>query len=268
MQYNIFVILGMNRFSQKDTNHKFNMTQYLDKYSNIYWDNNVRNDEVYASTPFYEVMKTMDDFVEKNYIKPENVNFVFSRGTFGRGTENFIKSKLVLLNDGIETTKNIVISKSFGVIDSLKAIRETSDVDIDLFIGIDGYAPIFSRAKVMDVYKKKQLHDDPNGKRSRLKVFHNIKHYHSIVQRKDKIKGLLFGDPRQDKSKVHNYIINATDIRLYPTYNHYADGSVRHLKVLHKDMEEICFITPCCFDSSKTKYLNVNDRIKKELITY
>jgi len=267
MQYNIFVILGSNKSSSSmDTKHKFNMTPFFEEFKNIYWAHNVRNEEVLSSTPFYEAMKTADYFVETNGVNPNNINFCFSRGTFGKVTERFIEDKLILLNDYSVKSKNIFITKSFGVIDALKVIKKLKNIDIDLFIALDGYAPFWARSKTTTKYKKSQLQDDPNGQRHRFNILGNFKKYYAIVQREDRIQGFKFGNPNQRKSFYHNYTIKPSDVKLYPNYSGYSDGYIRDLKISHNDMEELCSILPCCYDNESGNYLNVNKTLLKELL--
>jgi len=249
-QYNFYINLGWNVSSSKDVGHKFDMQPFFDKYKNIYWAKNVKPDERVASTLYFESFTVIDSFVNKNNIDTNKVNVCFGRGAFGSITEKFMIDKMTMLNQkGIDTI-NVVIAKSFCVIDSLKAIDAMKEIDIDLFIAVDGVAPFWALGNSITRYKSSELVDDDKGQRERLNVFANIKNYYSIVQRKDFLKGYLWGNPNNPNSVEHNLVIEEFMIR-NKVYDHYADGHKRSLKVSHNDMEEICSIVPCCFADNR-----------------
>lgn len=262
MKYNIFINLGWNvSSSSKDTDHPFNMIPYFEKYKNKYWSKNVRLDERTRSTPYYEVMKAVDKFVNIKNINSDDISFCFGRGAFGSTTEKFMNDKLRKLN-GEKYSFNIVVAKSFGVIDSLKVIKENPNINIDLFIAIDGKSPFWSWNGVVDLYNKKELSDDlgDHRQRERLKCYGNIKKYYSIVQRKAGLKGYLFGKPQSILSD-YNYIVKYIENKVY---DHYSDGYKRHLDIHHNTMEEITAINKCC--KYRSKMLTVPELITEFLI--
>ncbi len=257
----VTVMLGMNRFSQEDTDHPFDM-DFLKGYNKI-WMPQLENEEKKCSTPFYEVGKTIDNFVNENsQLTKDDVFFIFGRGTIGSDSEDRLAEALLEARRTYgEDAHYIIYSKSFGVIDTLRAFRQTDmkRFKIDLMFAIDGYATALSRKSVTKKYRVK-------GRRQRrLIIPDKIKKVYAVVQRRKGFNGINAGRPSD--AKCRNKTIRPRHVdEIQKYYDHYSDGYRRRLDVEHFNMEEIVSVIPCC--SLGGKEYTVNDIIKKSCYKY
>ena len=266
----VTIMLGMNRFSEKDTDHPFDMS-CLDGFNTI-WLPQISKIEKTHSTPIYEVAKTIDEFItdynsdclEMNKIIKEDFLFIIGRGTIGNDSEErIVEAFLEARRTHGRNAFHIVYSKSYGVVDTLRAFKIINDdeggkVGADLMFCIDGYAPLASRISISKMYK------NDNGENERMfNVPSNVKRAFAIVQRKDIIKGLFVGRP---KSNNHwNFIVKQSDVN-GKYYKNYSDGYERKLEISHFNMEEIVSTIPLI--QYATRKYTVNELIKYYCLKY
>lgn len=261
------IMLGMNRFSEEDTKHPFDMS-HAEKF-NILWMPQVSAIEKNHSTPIYEITKSLYEFMvsinqDYNRLYSEELTvddflFIIGRGTIGDSSEeNLIEAILEARRTYGYSAYYVFYAKSFGVVDTLRAfnilIKEAPRFKADLLVCIDGYATAISRNSVSKIY-------DINGKKERrFFIPSNVKTTYSAVQRKEGFKGLQVGSFTDVQCR--NHIITQTEVnKVTKYYDHYADGYKRKLNVSHYNMEEIVSVIPC-FLYSQTMY-TANDLIKK-----
>ena len=246
-------MLGMNRLSKSDVNHPFAMDDYFKKYS-IEWMRQVKEVEKDHSTPFYELASAIDSIVKEHSLSPDNIRFVFGRGTIGGFTEKDLAA--ILQKKTAEIGKDaykVVIAKSFGVVDSLRAFQllgknpEGKIGRINLLILIDGYAPYRSRKRVTEKMKVGK------GKKRKLVIPEFVDKAYNLIQRTSGINGLRAGWPGE--KWVDNFVLTQAYVDSFNrVYDHYKCGYQRELLVSHGNMEEIASVIPCCKDSDGKMY--------------
>lgn len=255
-------ILGMNRLSKSDIDHPFDMEEYFKKYS-IEWMRQVKEVEKDHSTPFYELASTVDSIVKEHSLSPDNIRFVFGRGTIGRSTEKELAQ--VLQKKTAEVGKDafkVIVAKSFGVVDTLRAFQllgnnpEGRIGRINLLILIDGYAPLRSRKRVTEKMKVGK-----NQKR-KLVIPEFVDKAYNLIQRTSGVNGLRAGRPGE--KRVENFVIKQDYVDSFNrVYDHYKCDYKRKLEVSHGNMEEITSVIPCCMDSDGRMY-TVPEIIKRK----
>lgn len=235
----VTVMLGMNRFHQRDDDHPFDMSA-LDGYNTI-WMPQVDRDERAHSTLFYEALKGAEATI--NYwksvpnvdITKDNFMFVFGRGTIGRDSENrlfeILQQSMKYYGNNVN---HIIIAKSFGVADTLSALHKFGPFHqkplIQSLILIDGYLP---------PSKKRKIATKVNGKRV-FKIPSFVNTHYNVIQRTKGTKG------RRTISKNDNFVVDSRYVEKYETYySGYKDGYKRKLDVSHFNMEEIVSAVPC-----------------------
>lgn len=246
-------MLGMNRLSKSDFDHPFDMDEYFRKYS-IEWMRQVKEVEKEHSTPFYELASTIDSIVNEHSLLPDNIRFVFGRGTIGASTEKEFAE--VIQKKTAEIGKDafkVITAKSFGVIDSLRAFQLLGDNPegkigrVNLLILVDGYAPLRSRKRVTERLKVGK------GKKRKLIIPEFVDKAYNLIQRTDGINGLRAGRPGE--KRVDNFVVKQDYVdSFHRVYDHYKSGYKRELKVHHGNMEEITSVIPCCKDSDGKMY--------------
>lgn len=227
MKVLISVMNGLNRFSQSDMSHPFDMSG-LEDYD-VDWSPTISDQERESSTLFYEVLKARP---------PKGSQLLFNRGTLLNLSESYLEHKLQtssLWHD--ESTCKIFIGKSYGVVDTLRALKRFKRLPkINLMILIDGYA---TPLPLRSVTKRK------NGKRLWFEIPDQVQSSHCLVQRKDDIRGLF-------AFNSINTIITPTMVK-NRAYSEYKDGYKRELTVSHYNMEEIVS-TIRCFNHNGKDY--------------
>lgn len=256
------IMLGMNRFAEKDTEHPFDMS-HADSFNKI-WLPQISEEEKTCSTPIYEMTKTLDEFINQHntqnpdidQIIKDDIFFIIGRGTIGNRSEEHLSEALLEARRSYgHNAFFIFYTKSFGVVDTLRALdilnNQNYRFSAHLLFCIDGYATPISKASVSKIYRYKN-----KGER-RLIIPRNIKKAYGIVQRREGFKGLQVGAFRD--SRCRNFIIRSKDTKGLE-YTKYSDGYKRKLDVCHFNMEEIVSTIQCC------KYNNysytVNELIK------
>jgi len=260
----VTIMLGMNRFTQRDDEHPFDMS--LAECFNTLWLPQVSEIEKTHSTPFYEMTKTMHEFINeynKEYeitdLTKDDVLFICGRGTIGSGSEDSLYE--ALLEAKRTYGKNayyIFYTKSFGVVDTLRTFNDFQEtmqrqpIGADLMFLIDGAATPISKASVSKIYKS----GNKKGER-RFIIPKNVRKAFGIVQRRKGFKGLLVG--KHNDSRCHNFIVRQPETSKY-VYSAYSDGYERKLDASHFNMEEIVSTVPCCRFGGRT--YTVNEMVK------
>lgn len=244
-KYNIIAtsVLGMNRFTQKDTDYHFDMTHLIGHTVN--YTSTVANEEKASSTPFYEVSKVVHDLSVEMKLDLQKTVFNFGRGTIGDATENeltlLLQTQAVSL--GTDCFK-VIYAKSFGVADTLMALKNLSSRiigNIDLLILVDGYCNPTARDDILY-----------NDKKFKIPTY--VDRAFCIYQTNDDLLGSLEGTkacrPNGGTNGITNYRITQRHIDSYgpprPRYSHYIEHYSRELTVSHFNMEEITAVIPCC----------------------
>ncbi len=251
-------MIGMNRGSKGDSDHPFPMKEYLDTYS-VKWLDVVSDEEQNGSTLFYEHLKAIDDLCKKYSVAADDVQCVFGRGTIGKRTERELSQLLqeAVKKSGKDAFK-VILAKSFGVVDSLRALKRlgkgTENIigRINLMFCIDGYATPFSLRSVSKKYKVGRK------KKKRFVIPQYIDKVYSIVQRYEGSKGLKAGKPND--ARIKNFTVKQSYVDSFNmVYDHFSDGFIRKLKVNHYNMDEIVSVIPCCktADGSYHTFLDI-----------
>lgn len=238
-------MLGMNNSSEKDTDHPFEMQQYIDKY-NIEWLETIRDNEKNHSTPFYETAKAVDELSTQYSISSDNIRMIFGRGCWGTSTEKDLNKKLKdAKNEMGDDVYRVVFAKSFGAVDTLRAFKdlgssaESKIGRINLMCLTDPTATLFSRKSVSKKIKV-------SGKREeRLMIPGFVNKIYNVYQDYSYPRGLKAGKPSD--SRIKNFQIYQDYVDSFGAiYDHYSDGYHRDLVVKHRNMEEIVSVIPCC----------------------
>lgn len=262
-------MLGMNRFTEKDTQHPFDMSHT--KGYNILWMPQITRAEKKCSTPIYEMTKTIDLFLNDynsnnpdfDQITKDDILFIVGRGTIGKDSEeNLLEAILEARRTYSRNAFFIFYAKSFGVVDTLRTFKllqkECSQFTADLMISIDGYATPISLASVSQKYKV-------NGHEEyRFIIPTNVKKIFNIVQRKEGFKGLNVGG-LNDQPRCCNYTLTKSDVS-QKYYTNYSDGYKRKLNLCHFNMEEIVSTVPCC--SFSNRMFTVNEIVRMYCFKY
>lgn len=246
----ITVMLGMNRFTQRDTRHPFSMG-HMRGYNDM-WLQSVDRDERTHSTPFYEISKAVDEVRQEFTEIKDNIAFIFGRGHIGNAAEEDLCDTWLNAMRNYKDAIHIMYAKSYGAIDLLRALkflREThhQEPNIDLMFLVDGYG--ISRAK-------RSVTDNND----RFIIPGNVKKAYGIVQREKGFKGFRAG--KIGDSRCSNHVVSKSEVA-GKIYDHYRDGYKRRLEVCHKHMEEIAAVIPCC--EAEGQMLTTNDVVKETL---
>jgi len=243
----VITMLGMNRFTMKDTKWKF---PPLPGDFPTTWLTMVSKREKTHSTPFYEVGMAIKQCADTHRIPVEEIQLINGRGTIFRKTESELYKILTtspeLLN---KESFTIIVAKSLGVCDTLRVLhrftkKDSANIgDIHLFISIDPYAPSFHRRG--GILKKVKI---GQSKKNRLIYPPNVNTVINIYQDKSYPKGFKAGtshDRRITNINIKKAIHQAglPDSKLI--YDRYESGYQRHLDICHNDMEELVSIVPC-----------------------
>lgn len=243
------VMLGMNRFSERDDDHPFDMS-VLDGFTTL-WLPQIEKSEKKNTTLFFEVGDAVDSVHLSTRRPKSDFVFIMGRGTAGSGSEESLEYALteVIRNRGRDAYVQI-IAKSYGVVDTLAALKRLKRHHIRFQVAtmvlIDGYAPYAQRRKVSKKY----------GDERRFTIPENVKRCFNIVQRTEGFEGLLAGAP--DDNRVQNLIMTNKRIKHYGAdyYCAYSDGYMRELEVCHFNMEEIVSTVPSFKESGQYFTLN------------
>jgi len=226
----VTVMLGMNRFHQKDADFPFDMTA-LDGYNTI-WMPEVDEEERVCSTLFYEALQAVE--IVRNSTK-DDVVFIFGRGTIGRSQEErlFEAWRSCMQHYGNDV-RHVIVAKSFGVGDTMTALkmfkRYHKKPKVEGLFLIDGFIPPSRRRKIA---KKK------NGY-WRIKIPKFVNCYFNVIQRAKGTKGISVLNP------AHNFVVTQKHIEKYGKYySEYKGDYKRLLTVSHFNMEEIVSAVPC-----------------------
>lgn len=260
----VTIMLGMNRFTQRDDEHPFDMS--LAEGFNTLWLPQISEVEKTHSTPFYEMTKTMHEFIEEhneeyklNDLTKDDVLFICGRGTVGSGSEDALYE--ALLEAKRTYGKNayyIFYTKSFGVVDTLRTFNDFQEtmkrqpIGADLMFCIDGAATPISKRSVSKVYKD----GDKKGER-RFIIPKNVTRAFGIVQRRKGIKGLRIG--KHNDKRCNNFTVRQPETSKH-YYSAYSDGYERKLDACHFNMEEIVSTIRCCKYAGRTN--TVNETVK------
>lgn len=261
----ITVMLGMDRFHQKDTEHPFDMSD-LDGY-NTFWLPQVQEIEKTNSTLYYEALKGIENartFYEvkrlggSGYLNlKDNYVFIFGRGTIGPASEEGLFEAMQQCMKYYGRDVNFVmIAKSFGVPDTLAALKmfriyHRKPRINGLFL-IDGFLPPSERRHIA---KKVGKHN------RRFVIPKFVKRYYNVVQREKGTKGRLVVD------EINNYVVKQSYVdNISRYYSEYKDNYQRRLWVSHFNMEEIVSAVPCIRIDGD--YLKLAEAIKRITIHY
>ncbi len=236
----ITVMLGMNRFHQKDTEHPFDMNA-LDGYNTI-WLPHVQEIEKTNSSLFYEVLTGVEQARTSNKAPEtkDNYVFIFGRGTIGSDSEECLFEALQQTMQYYGNNVNhIIVAKSFGVGDTLTALSFFKPYhkkpNIQALILIDGFLPPSKKRKLAVKFSGASPDD-----LWRFKIPKYAKRYYNVVQRTKGTKGRLIVEENR------NLVVRQDFVNKYKKcYDHYSDGYKRELEVSHFNMEEIVSIIPC-----------------------
>ncbi len=264
------IMLGMNRFSEKDTEHPFDMSHM--KGYNTLWLPQISKREMTHSTPIYEMTKAVDEFVKRNnedcadidHIIKDDVLFIVGRGTLGNQSEEHLAEAILEARRNYGSNAYYAFyTKSYGVVDTLRALKivkeNYSRFSADILFCIDGYGTPVPKLSVSKIYRS------DNKKERRFTIPKNVKKTYAIVQRREGFKGLKAGG--FSDSHCWNSVIRSRDVtKEYKYYTAYKDGYKRKLDVCHFNMEELVSTIPCCKFVNQT--LTVNDTLKVHLRKY
>jgi len=218
MKYIISIMNGYNRFFQSDFDHPFDMTDLLKKYV-TYVAPNVRKKEVKGSTLYYEVMNA----VNHAGISVNDIRFILSRGGPLGHQEKWLKGMIDRFY--YDSTKLIMIGKSYGAIDTIKAIKK-SKFTVDNLITIDSKGTMFGNKGATT----KELGV------TFIKIPNNVIKCHNVYQCHDIMQG--YPALLRPNHSIYDRVVIEKDVR-NKYYDKYSDGYTRELKLTHKNMEEI-----------------------------
>lgn len=236
-------MLGMNRFSQADLDHPFDMSEFEQLPKQIHrevWDQ--YHDEVNRSTLFYEACKAVDRIRQSVGLDHNDIQLIFGRGRPGDGSETRLREALMGHSQlhGKNTFK-FVVAKSYGAADAMEALQEINSdprlrdvvAPIDLLVILDGTALRLALRGLLEEYEV----DDREEKRFLIPTY--VKKTYVVVQRVDRspFRGYRGGYPGQPR--VTNILLEPNDIDDRYRYSEYSDGYSRLLKVNHMNVEEI-----------------------------
>lgn len=230
----VTVMLGMNRFYQKDADHPFDMSA-LDGYNTI-WMPEVDEEERMCSTLFYESLQAVEDvrFNTMNKTKDDHI-FIFGRGTIGTSQEERLfeawRSCMQYYGNDV---RHIIVAKSFGVGDTMTALnmfkRYHKKPNVEGLFLIDGFIPPSRRRKIA----KKE------GEHWKLKIPKFVNHYFNVIQQTKGTRGAHVLDP------AYNFVVSQQYIeKRGKYYSEYKGDYKRLLTVSHFNMEEIVSAIPC-----------------------
>jgi len=228
----ITVMLGMNRFHQKDADHPFDMTA-LDGYNTI-WMPEITKEEKYNSTLFYEALQATE-MVRRKHGEKDDYVFIFGRGTIGRTQEERLfeawRSCMQYYGNDV---RHIIVAKSFGVGDTLTALKKFKfyhrKPNIEGLFLIDGFLPPSRRRKIA---KKVE----GNWK---IKIPNYVNHYYNVIQRTKGTRGARVINPNYNLVVRQSYIDKTGKY-----YSEYKGDYRRLLTACHFNMEEIVSAIPC-----------------------
>lgn len=229
----VTVMLGMNKFSERDDGHPFDMS-YLHGY-NTMWQPQVTEKEKDHSSLFYDTLCAIEKARIKTLHLKDYITFIFGRGTIGDGSEEALYESLMnTFKHFGKHTPVLMVGKSYGVVDSLRALqlfnRHPWKPKVDTMVMIDGYA---FRTSLRDITKHMKFV---------VPLF--VARAFNSYQRVEGFKGLKACDRRGVKNKQ---ITKLTEKQ----YDHYDDEHVRELSISHFNMDEICAVNPCCFRANR-----------------
>jgi len=252
------IMLGMNRFAEKDTQHPFDMS-HAETFNKI-WLPQISEIEKTCSTPIYEMTKTLDEFITQyntenpdiDQITKDDIFVIIGRGTIGSSSEEHLSEALLEARRSYGHSAFFVFyTKSFGTVDTLRALdilnNQNYRFSAHLLFCIDGYATPISKASVSKIYRYK------NKKERRFIIPRNVKRAYGIVQRREGFKGLQVGAFHD--SRCRNFVIRSKDTKGFE-YTKYIDGYKRKLDVCHFNMEEIVSTIKCCKYNNNSYTIN------------
>jgi len=247
----ITVMLGMNRFHQKDADHPFDMSA-LDGY-NTFWFPQIQEIEKTHSTLFYEVLKGVEMARAVKETEKDNYVFLFGRGTIGPSSEECLfEAMQQCMNYYGRDVNFIMVAKSFGVADTLAALKMFKIYHRKPFVNglflIDGFLPPSEKRKIA-----KRV-----GKDRRFVVPKFVHHYYNAVQREKGTKGKLVVGDKRNLVVTQAYVNKVTRF-----YEGYKDNYKRKLDVSHFNMEEIVSAVPCI--RLNGDFLILSDAVKKSV---
>lgn len=229
----ITVMLGMNRFHQKDTDHPFDMSN-LDGY-NTFWFPQIQEIEKTNSTLFYEALKGAEAARITKSTEKDNYVFLFGRGTIGPSSEEHLfEAMQQCMNYYGKDVNFIMVAKSFGVADTLAALKlfkiyHRKPRVNGLFL-IDGFLPPSEKRHI-----SKKV-----GKERRLVIPKFVKQHYNVVQRNKGTQGRLVVCENNNLIITQSYVNKTAQF-----YKEYKDNYKRRLDVSHFNMEEIVSVVPC-----------------------
>jgi len=227
-------MLGWNRLSGSDQKHKMKNIDNLIGAYDIKWLTGITNREKTNSTPIYEALKFVDEFLQNSSLSADDVQFVFGRGAPFWRTERALRKTMEILATRKEykDAKVVVVGKSYGCIDTLRSIKKSKKtLKIDLAIFLDAYAAPLVRHGIT----KKNRGGAGNSFRS-LIIPDSIAMAHVVRQNGTKYFGHPADVPYHKGDRVRNILVDWVPRDLY--YTGYEMGC-RKLKVSHFDMDEI-----------------------------
>jgi hypothetical protein len=256
----VTVMLGMNRFHQKDVEHPFDMSA-LDGY-NTFWLPQVQEIEKTHSTLYYEALKGIENArsVQEDdsslEVSKDNYIFIFGRGTIGPASEECLFEAMQQCMKYYGHDVNFVmVAKSFGVPDTLCALKMfrwyyRKPLVNGLFL-IDGFLPPSKKRKIA-----KKV-----GKHRRFIIPKFVNRHYNVIQREKGTKGKLV------VAENMNYEVKQTYVdRITKFYKEYKDSHERRLLISHFNMEEIVSAVPCIRINGD--FLKLADAIEKATIHY
>lgn len=239
-------MLGMDLFTHKEyTGHPFDISQF--KHLPMDFDSKVTCEEHYHAAPIYEMAKVVDGLRKGYGLRPDQVQILFTRGTFGEHVPKWVRTKLEEHSERLgKDAFKVIVAKSFGGTDAIRALAEISDSaesrekigEIDLLVLVDPTGPNMIEKEVLTFF-------DVDGKQQgRFPVPTFVKLTYDIVQRVDDppFRGYFAGFPGQP---------NITNLSLTPDiidhkykYCGYCDCHVSDLTVSHSNMDELVVVGP------------------------
>ncbi|RLI55301.1 MAG: hypothetical protein DRP09_10265 [Candidatus Thorarchaeota archaeon] len=232
----VSVMLGMNRFHQKDADHPFDMSA-LDGYNTI-WMPELDEEERKCSTLFYEALQGVESARKATLSEiKDNFIFIFGRGTIGPSQEErLFEAWHSCMKYYGNDVNHVMIGKSFGAGDTMTALHKFKiyhrKPNVRRLILIDGFLPPSRRRKI-----GKKV-----GKTWRFKIPPFVQNYNNIIQRTRGIQGARVVDNDANFVVTQDYLKKTMD---NPVYFGYSDGYVRELEVRHFNMEEIVSAAKC-----------------------
>lgn len=238
-------MMGANKSASLEDNHPFDMST-IGRYP-VKWLCPVRRKEREQSPLFYHTGMAVHACAERHGIGAGDVRLIFGRGTIMNLSERRLARAIREEDAWGGDAYKVVVAKSYGCIDTLRAFRRLEKRaaerlgTIDLMILVDPYAtPIALRSVTESI-------DTESGKKRRLVIPPFVRAVQCVVQSTEGFEGIEAGRPGDPR--VRNVAME--DLHADPPgvwYDRYKDGHRRKLSVEHRAMDELAGVVPWCED--------------------